>query len=65
MTSSEINRTNYNTWSKTYDATANPTVAIDEMFFPKMYCDWKGFKVLEIGCGTGRHTKRFLTKKMT
>lgn len=58
MTSSKVNQENYNTWSSSYDDYPNPTVAIDELYFPSHYRDWSKKKVLEIGCGTGRHTKR-------
>ncbi len=60
MTSSKINQKNYNTWSSSYDDYPNPTVAIDEIHFPKFYKTWSKNKVLEIGCGTGRHTQRLV-----
>ena len=58
MTSSKINRQNYNIWSSSYDDYPNPTVAIDELIMPEFYQDWSHENVLEIGCGTGRHTLR-------
>jgi malonyl-CoA O-methyltransferase len=46
----------YDLWSKTYDTYANPTVAMDELAFSPTLCSIHGKDVLEIGCGTGRHT---------
>lgn len=54
------NQTGYNKWSSFYDEYSNPTVAIDELSFPQVYSHEKKKRVLEIGCGTGRHTLRLL-----
>lgn len=50
----------YDIWSVHYDSYPNPTVAIDEISFPNMWRHHSGVKVLEIGCGTGRHTQKFV-----
>lgn len=54
------NRQGYDRWSATYDSDANSTVAADELALPPLYAAWTGLHVLEIGCGTGRHTVRLL-----
>jgi ubiquinone/menaquinone biosynthesis C-methylase UbiE len=53
---SDLNRTAYDRWSVAYDQYPNSTVAMDEMHFPGVWRHLSGKRVLEIGCGTGRHT---------
>ena len=60
MTNSKLNQKNYNIWSEFYDQYPNPTVAIDELKFPSMYSEIENQNILEIGCGTGRHTVRLI-----
>lgn len=57
---SNHNEISYNIWSSFYDKYPNPTVAIDDLNFPKIYSRLRAKSVLEIGCGTGRHTQRLL-----
>ena len=54
----DINRLGYDQWSQTYDYDVNSTVAADERAFPKFWQGLSPRRVLEIGCGTGRHTQR-------
>lgn len=56
-TSSE-NRAGYDRWAKLYDGYVNSTVAVDDLYFPPAYAPVRDMDVLEIGCGTGRHTVR-------
>lgn len=50
----------YDLWSTSYDVYPNSTVAIDERYFPAQWSDLRDRAVIEIGCGTGRHTRRLL-----
>ena len=60
---SEQNKQAYNTWSQFYDSYPNPTVAIDDLHFPELYLHLEQKNVLEIGCGTGRHTVRLVAQQ--
>jgi len=55
---SNENRAGYDRWATIYDGYTNSTVAIDDMTFPAVYAHLSGKRILEIGCGTGRHTIR-------
>lgn len=52
------NRDGYDRWAATYDGYVNSTVFVDDAAFPPVWAHLKDRKVLEIGCGTGRHTLR-------
>ncbi len=55
------NEIGYDLWSSIYDRYPNPTVAIDDISFPEFYSTVKDMNVLEVGCGTGRHTLRLIS----
>jgi SAM-dependent methyltransferase len=55
---SSENRSGYDRWAAIYDSYANSTVFTDDFAFPPVWAHLKGCKVLELGCGTGRHTVR-------
>lgn len=52
------NQAGYDRWSEFYDCYPNPTVAADDLAFPPLWAHLTGLNILEIGCGTGRHTLR-------
>jgi SAM-dependent methyltransferase len=56
------NQDGYDQWSAFYDVYPNPTVAIDDLTFPATWKDLSGLRILEVGCGTGRHTRRLLAQ---
>lgn len=59
------NEQGYNVWSSFYDVYPNPTIAMDERYFPRFWLHHSKVKVLEIGCGTGRHTQKLVHNKNT
>lgn len=56
------NRAGYDLWASFYDQYPNSTVAADENSFPQVWAQLKGKRVLEIGCGTGRHTQKLVAQ---
>jgi malonyl-CoA O-methyltransferase len=46
----------YAAWSKDYDAYENPLIAVEEAPLRHMCGQVRGKRVLDLGCGTGRHT---------
>lgn len=59
------NQQGYDQWSSFYDDYTNPTVAMDERFFPSYWGHHRQEKILEIGCGTGRHTQKLASRQNT
>ncbi len=53
-------RRGYDLWAASYDATANPVVALDERVTPRYVGATAGERVLDAGCGTGRYFGRLL-----
>ncbi|HEY1380391.1 MAG TPA: class I SAM-dependent methyltransferase [Gemmataceae bacterium] len=49
-------RAGYDRWAAVYDADPNPLVAIEEPLVAELLGDVGGLALLDLGCGTGRHT---------
>lgn len=55
------NAAGYDQWASFYDQYPNPTVAMDELAFPSLWKTLTNKDVLEIGCGTGRHSQKLVS----
>jgi ubiquinone/menaquinone biosynthesis C-methylase UbiE len=49
-------RGGYDRWSEIYDQEANPLIGLEEPVVREALGDVAGLSVLDLGCGTGRHT---------
>ena len=49
-------RAGYDRWAEVYDHDANPLPALEEPHVREALGDVRGRDVLDLGCGTGRHT---------
>ena len=49
-------RKGYDRWAAIYDREANPLIAIEEPVVREAIGDVAGLEVLDLGCGTGRHS---------
>src|ERR1700704_1304171 len=49
-------RGGYDRWALVYDHDANPLTALEEPYMKAAGGNVLGLKVLDLGCGTGRHT---------
>ncbi len=52
----------YALWARTYDASPNPLVALEERFLEPMLPPLTGKVVVDIGCGTGRWLARLSSR---
>jgi len=51
-------REGYDRWSACYDEEDNPLIALEEPKVAGLLGPVSGFRILDLGCGTGRHTLR-------
>ncbi|MHC5111242.1 MAG: class I SAM-dependent methyltransferase [Planctomycetota bacterium] len=49
-------RAGYDRWSQVYDGDGNPLVATEQPVLERMVGDPTGRTILDVGCGTGRHS---------
>jgi SAM-dependent methyltransferase len=49
-------RDGYDLWADIYDADANPLVLLESRYIPALLGDPRGLSILDLGCGTGRHS---------
>lgn len=55
-------RDGYDRWAGIYDTEQNPLVAMEEPHVDALLGDVSGLSVLDLGCGTGRHTIRLAAR---
>ena len=48
----------YDRWAATYDRDGNPLPALEEPLVERLLGDIHGLEILDLGCGTGRHSMR-------
>jgi ubiquinone/menaquinone biosynthesis C-methylase UbiE len=53
-------REGYDRWATIYDVDDNPLIALEQPRVDSLLGDVRGLRVVDIGCGTGRHTVRLL-----
>ena len=51
-------RTGYDEWAAIYDTEENPLVSLEQPLFDALVGDVGGLEILDVGCGTGRHSLR-------
>lgn len=49
-------RDGYDRWSDIYDDYANPLIVLEEPVVRRLLGELEGLEVLDVGCGTGRHS---------
>ena len=53
----------YDRWAEIYDSEQNPLIALDEPVVDRLLGDVAGLDVVDVGCGTGRHTLRLAARR--
>src|SRR5437762_12940407 len=48
----------YDRWAEVYDGEGNPLVALEEARVAELVGDARSLRVVDVGCGTGRHAVR-------
>lgn len=51
-------REGYDRWAEIYDDDGNPLVSLEEPWIDRLVGPVEGMRVLDVGCGTGRHALR-------
>jgi malonyl-CoA O-methyltransferase len=52
----------YDRWAAIYDSEDNPLIALEEPQVDRLLGDVGGLSLLDVGCGTGRHSLRFASR---
>jgi SAM-dependent methyltransferase len=55
-------REGYDLWSEVYDKDGNPLVLLEEPEVDRVLGEVAGLRVLDLGCGTGRHAVRLAAR---
>src|SRR2546425_11900565 len=53
-------REGYDRWAMIYDDEDNPLIMLEERHLPGLLGDVHGLDVVDLGCGTGRHSIRLV-----
>jgi ubiquinone/menaquinone biosynthesis C-methylase UbiE len=55
-------REGYDRWAMIYDDEDNPLITLEERHLPALLGDVHGLDVVDLGCGTGRHSVRLVAE---
>lgn len=55
-------REGYDRWAAVYDSDGNPLIALEEPEVERLLGEVRGVRVLDVGCGTGRHAIRLASR---
>jgi malonyl-CoA O-methyltransferase len=51
-------RAGYDRWAEIYDTEQNPLISLEQPVVARLLGDVRGLDIVDVGCGTGRHTLR-------